>query len=101
MDWRGAKRVLRSKRWKRFRHAILMRTPFCATCGAVANELHHLQTMIDAPDRIFDLANVTPLCRDCHLAAHAKERGWTERREFRNFATAMLNGGNAERPKGP
>ena len=92
MDWRGAKRVLRSKRWKRFRHAILMRTPFCATCGAVAHELHHDEHMVDAPDRIFDLANVTPLCRDCHLAVHAKARGWTERREFRNFATEMLKG---------
>ena len=92
MDWRQAKKITRSKRWKRFRHSVLMRTPFCAACGAVANDLHHIEHMVDAPDRIFDLANVTPLCRDCHLATHAKERGWAERREFQVFANAMLKG---------
>ena len=92
MDWRQAKKITRSKRWARFRRAVLMRSPFCSSCGAVAHELHHLQTMIDAPDRIYDDENVTPLCRDCHQAEHANQRGWTARREFRNFATEMLKG---------
>ena len=92
MDWRQAQKITRTKRWSRFRRGVLTRTPFCSSCGGVAHELHHLRTMIDAPDRIFDLSNVTPLCRDCHLAEHAEQRGWTERREFRNFATEMLKG---------
>ena len=92
MDWREAKKVTRSKRWSRFRRGVLIRSPFCSSCGSVASELHHLETMVDAPDRIFDPANVQQLCRSCHLAVHAKARGWTERREFRNFATEMLKG---------
>ena len=56
----------------------------CAECGRATVELeaHHLVPVSVDPSRAFDLANIRPLCRGCHVAEHRDEtpeqRAWRE-----------------------
>ena len=95
MDWREAKRVTQSRRWRRFRAAVIATEPLCRRCAAegfsvLAEHLHHVRPMMQAPDLTFVIENVEPLCRNCHDEHHAGERGSPETREFRHFALELM-----------
>ena len=68
--------------WARLRRAALDRDRWrCTRCGSPAElEVHHV-VPLDAGGAALDLANVSTLCRDCHLGAHQT----AERREWRRF----------------
>ena len=68
-------------RWQRFRAAFLADpdNALCADCKAatpsrvtVATEIHHIEKVNVAPERILDPANCRPLCKMCHQARTAR-----------------------------
>ena len=58
--------------WPQIRAAQLLAFPWCAECGAVASEVHHVRGR-DAghgPD------NLLSLCHGCHATITHREAGW-------------------------
>lgn len=57
--------------WRRFRIGYLMRHPICADCErrgilTVAEEVHHIRKVRDAPELRLSESNVIGLCVSCH-----------------------------------
>ena len=57
--------------WRRFREAMRQQRPLCENCLAAGRhmeteEIHHLVSPREAPDRILDPTNVRALCTACH-----------------------------------
>ncbi|MDX1240574.1 HNH endonuclease [Sinorhizobium medicae] len=73
----GLKRIYADKRWKALRLEAKRRDGFrCTQCGAAGQlEVHHRIRARQAPELAFDLANVTTLCRACHITETLAERG--------------------------
>jgi 5-methylcytosine-specific restriction endonuclease McrA len=70
--------VTRTRRWQPVRHAVLERDGWaCTQCGARGRlEVHHVQSVRNAPERGFDPANCVSLCPPCHTAhTNAEIRG--------------------------
>jgi 5-methylcytosine-specific restriction protein A len=57
-------------KWRRFRNAVLMRSPLCVDCGRLGEEVHHLVPRSRAPELMYDAANVVVLCSKCHEQRH-------------------------------
>jgi 5-methylcytosine-specific restriction endonuclease McrA len=57
-------------RWSRMRARILMRSPLCHDCGALAQCVHHIVPRSVAPARVYDETNCMSLCNECHDARH-------------------------------
>lgn len=63
--------------WQRFRKQVLRTSPLCVDCEAegrvsVAEELHHVVKIKDAPHLRLDPDNVLPLCGRHHDERTAK-----------------------------
>ena len=78
-NWKGGARGHRdTAEYQRFRRRIFERDDYtCQECGARNKEgrgqtvylnMHHVVSVCDAPERIFDLENVITLCEPCHHA---------------------------------
>ena len=73
-EWRS------SKRWKRLRLRILARdNETCQECGALAQEVHHINPPMNAPTRACAYARMwteeglVALCVKCHRKADAEQ----------------------------
>ena len=67
--------------WHRLSKRILIQRPLCqdpfgwhAKTGryAPAECVHHIDSVKDAPTKLFDTSNLLALCSDCHNAVHGK-----------------------------
>lgn len=72
-NWRGGltelvKGIRRSPEFYQWRKAVLQRDNYvCQDCGAIDNlEAHHIRSIIDYPESIFEFENGLTLCGDCH-----------------------------------
>ncbi|RRH81722.1 HNH endonuclease, partial [Mesorhizobium tamadayense] len=67
-DGRAGYSVYRTARWQALRLEAKRRDGFkCTSCGAHSKlEVHHIIPVRQAPERAFDLGNVTCLCPTCH-----------------------------------
>ena len=63
------------KRWQGLRRWYLSAHPHCAKCCNAADEVHHIQPRSTHPELTYDIQNLLPLCRQCHLKEHNKNRG--------------------------
>jgi hypothetical protein len=69
-----------TSRYKRFRKSILKRDNYtCQDCGdrnrqgrgsRIALEVHHIRSVAEFPDGIYETSNVVVLCRACHYKTH-------------------------------
>ena len=71
-----AKKLYKSKQWKKVREYILMRDKYlCRICGNPAEEIHHIMHL--SPENIDDVSialgedNLQALCTDCHFKQHS------------------------------
>lgn len=66
-------------RWEHFRKKILRRDKYlCQICKRYgrmreATEVHHIEHVEDAPEKIFDADNVISLCHACHNRQHPEK----------------------------
>jgi 5-methylcytosine-specific restriction enzyme A len=59
--------------WQRRRKAYLMANPICVRCGHPANEVDHIKPL--SWGGADEEANYQALCKPCHSAKTARERG--------------------------
>lgn len=57
--------------WQRVRREVLDAFPFCALCGDVATDVHHV--LPKAEGGTDELYNLESLCRGCHSAMTMRE----------------------------
>lgn len=71
---RAGYHVYRSRRWAALRLQAKRRDGFrCTACGAHGRlEVHHKVPVRQAPERAYNLENLTTLCPGCHIRV---ERG--------------------------
>jgi 5-methylcytosine-specific restriction endonuclease McrA len=68
-------KVYGTARWKRCRADHLIENNQCVLCGSTQNlRVHHIQSVADNPDRVFDTNNLQSLCQRCHLRTHKKDK---------------------------
>lgn len=72
-NWRGGlteliKGIRRSPEFYQWRKAVLQRdNHICQDCGGIEKiDAHHIRSIIDYPEGIFDIDNGLALCEDCH-----------------------------------
>jgi len=72
-NWKGGltelvKGIRRSPEFYQWRKAVLERDKHtCQDCGATENlEAHHIRSIIEYPEGIFDVDNGLTLCEKCH-----------------------------------
>ena len=69
-------------RWKRFRLYVLKlnvrdNSGLCQHCNRnLADQVHHVQDVQDAPQLAFVAANCLAWCRPCHSAETSRRQGW-------------------------
>lgn len=67
------RRLLNTRRWRRFSALILTERPTCQDCDRKpATDVHHVEKVTDAPDRLLDESNVLALCHECHATRTGK-----------------------------
>ncbi|RVH03044.1 HNH endonuclease [Sinorhizobium meliloti] len=74
---RAGYHVYRSAQWQALRLEAKRRDDFkCTECGSRGRlEVHHVIPVRQAPERAYDLGNVTCLCPTCHTKQTNAERG--------------------------
>ena len=76
-------KLIHSKRWLYLRRDILNRHPLCKVCESrdritPASEIHHRipvetgNTFAEKASLCFDVTNLVPICRNCHLEEHRR-----------------------------
>ena len=65
--------------YRALRRMVLAAEPLCRICAAngftvAAEELDHIERVVDRPDLAFAVSNFQPLCRPCHEKKTAGER---------------------------
>ena len=70
---------MNARTWERTRQgAFATHGRRCSKCGKAGRlEVHHVVSLQHGGDN--SLANLTPLCRGCHIAHHRPKVGETER----------------------
>lgn len=67
--------------WRRLRLAVLRKEPLCRMCRAMgrvtpAEDVDHIETVVDRPDLRLAVNNLRPLCKSCHSRrTRADQRG--------------------------
>ena len=81
-NWKGGltrlvRGIRRSPEFHQWRKAVLRRDNYtCRDCGATGElNAHHILSLIDYPDRVFDINNGLTLCAKCH-----KRYTWWQRK---------------------
>lgn len=59
------------RRWRKLRAMFIAEHPLCSDCfeaGRIraVEEVHHIESRRDAPDRAYDVDNLMALCKSCH-----------------------------------
>lgn len=67
------------RKWRRLRRAFLAENPTCLFCAErgllqAAEDVDHIETRRDRPDREYDWANLRALCHSCHSRRTARDR---------------------------
>lgn len=94
---RHGKWVYRDRRWPALRTMAKRRDGWqCVKCGSRYRlEVDHIERVLDAPDRAFDLDNLQTLCGPCHGAKTRLETGHPElspeRKKWRELLRQMRN----------
>ena len=80
-NWKGGlteliKGIRRSPEFYQWRKAILERDNHtCQDCGSTEKvDTHHLKSLIDHPELVFDINNGLTLCEECHTRHTAWQR---------------------------
>ena len=72
---RADRTLYQSRLWKKMRMHVLGTNPICAACGIqAATDLDHIIPHQGDRNLFFDIANVQPLCKECHRSKTAAER---------------------------
>jgi len=66
-----AARIRSSGQWKQVSATLRAQNPLCAVCGGLAEHMHHIVPLIEAPELAYAPANLAPLCRGCHARVEA------------------------------
>jgi len=85
-NWKGGiTQIIRGIRWSseyiHWKKAVLKRDNYtCQDCGSTEKiDVHHIQSILEYPGKIFTLSNGLSLCEDCHnrhtFWARLKKRG--------------------------
>ncbi len=69
---RGARNRGYDRAWERFRRWYLNAHPVCEDCDRLAQEVHHVVKLVEAPERRLDPTNVMALCKRCHSRRTAR-----------------------------
>ena len=64
------------RRWQRYRAAFLARHLLCEHCGAVANEVDHVEPVVggQSDPKFWAPTNHQALCKSCHSRKTAREQ---------------------------
>ena len=68
--------------WRQARLQHLALHPYCQAkgCTCLATDVHHIATVREAPERVYDPANLVSLCHAHHSEVTAREQsGWGSR----------------------
>ena len=64
-------RVYKTERWKQLSMHMRRLHPVCQRCNEdLADHVHHIVPLSQAPALAFELSNLEALCRRCHRATH-------------------------------
>lgn len=74
-----AAKVRGSGRWQAARAIVMARQPLCVSClerglTTQADDVDHVLGLAERPDLAFEVSNLAPLCRPCHVKKEAKVR---------------------------
>lgn len=89
--------VYKDKRWAALRTMAKRRDGWaCVKCGSKYRlEVDHIERVLTAPEKAFDLNNLQTLCGPCHGAKTRLETGHPElspeRKKWRDLLRAMQN----------
>ena len=63
-------------RYRKWRESVLLSDSYtCQSCGSIQNlEAHHIKSFAEHESERYKTENGTTLCKECHMALHAKER---------------------------
>lgn len=83
MRARSPKRARQERTYRKLRNAFLLDQPWCAVCGGLATQVHHMQGRVGG--LLCDVSKWLPVCDGCHREitenpAWAVERGYSLRR---------------------
>ena len=69
--------------WKKCRALFLDRNPNCK-CGARAQDVDHVLSVVERPDLRLSWSNLRPMCHPCHSRRTATDQGFAnmERRRY-------------------
>lgn len=59
-------------KWWRFARRYKASNPYCAHCGLLGQELHHILPRATHAHLMYDYDNLLHLCHDCHTEHHRK-----------------------------
>jgi 5-methylcytosine-specific restriction endonuclease McrA len=57
-------------KWYYTRREYLMYHPYCARCGNLGEEVHHIYPRHSHPHLIYKWNNLETLCKECHRKEH-------------------------------
>jgi 5-methylcytosine-specific restriction endonuclease McrA len=60
-------------KWYHTRREYLMYHPYCAKCGNLGEEVHHVYPRHSHPHLIYKWNNLLTLCKECHKKEHREE----------------------------
>jgi len=73
-EYREARNIRSSGRWKKLRDQMVRQNPVCEDCcQAPSFSVHHIEPLTEKPDRGFDKRNLICLCPNCHDTAHHRD----------------------------
>jgi phage terminase large subunit-like protein/5-methylcytosine-specific restriction endonuclease McrA len=66
------------RKWTKVRNAYIADHPLCEVCSrpdfpVLAELVHHIVPVDQAPDRLLDETNLQAVCRDCHARIHGRD----------------------------
>lgn len=62
-------------KWYYTRRQYLMYNPWCAKCGNLGEEVHHVYPRHSHPHLIYKWNNLMTLCKECHAKEHRGNEG--------------------------
>jgi len=74
-EYREARGIRDSGRWKKLRDKIVRQNPVCEHCNTSAtSDVHHIEPLVERIDRAYDRRNLIALCKHCHDVAHQRDK---------------------------
>ena len=74
-EYREARRIRDSSRWKDLRDMCVRADPMCEMCGVSPTEdVHHIEPLVEFPGKAYDRSNLMAMCKRCHETVHVREK---------------------------